>query len=136
MVPAPTPDSHNTLAAAEAELAAAARALIGDPTSGLSKAVDRQLYRHTAALAADNTTVLPAARQATADLAHRRGRLRLPDTPQGQRLRAALTTYENTWNTTRTSTANTTGNGTVTERQDDPAAPPEQARPGRPGGGR
>ncbi|MFE7635047.1 hypothetical protein ACFU7Z_13585 [Kitasatospora sp. NPDC057518] len=127
VVPAPTPDSHDALAAAEAKLATAARALVGDPTSGLSKAVERQLYWHTAALAADNTTVLPAACQATADLAHRRGRLRLPDTPQGRRLRAALAAYENTWNTTRTSTANTTrnstGNGTVTGPQDDPPQP-------------
>ncbi|MGW3181684.1 hypothetical protein ACWDD9_20655 [Kitasatospora sp. NPDC001119] len=97
-MPAPTPDNHDTFAAAEAELATAAQALIGDPTSGLSKAVNRQLYWHSAALAAGSTTVLPAARQATADLASRRGRLRLPDTPQGRRLRAALTTYQHAWN--------------------------------------
>ncbi len=112
MVPAPTPDSHDALAAAEAEPATAARALVGDPTSGLSKAVERQLYRHTAALARGEDMLLPHLRYATADLASRRGRLRLPDTPQGQRLRAALATYENAWNTTRTSTANTTGNTT------------------------
>ncbi|WP_416875172.1 hypothetical protein [Kitasatospora sp. SC0581] len=93
-MPAPTPDNHDTFAAAEAELATAARTLVGDPTSGLSKAVNRQLYWHTAALAAGNTTVLPAS-QATADLAHRHS---LPDTPQGQHLRAALTTYQHAWN--------------------------------------
>ncbi|MGW3181678.1 hypothetical protein ACWDD9_20625 [Kitasatospora sp. NPDC001119] len=109
VVPAPTPDSHDTFTAAETELAAAARALIGDPTSGLSKAVDRQLYRHTTALVRGEDMLLPHLRYATADLASRRGRLRLPDTPQGQRLHTALTAYENTWNTTRTGTATAPG---------------------------
>ncbi|MFE4356866.1 hypothetical protein [Kitasatospora sp. NPDC056800] len=108
VVPAPTPDSHDTFTAAETELAAA-RALIGDPTSGLSKAVDRQLYRHTTALVRGEDMLLPHLRYATADLASRRGRLRLPDTPQGQRLHTALAAYENAWNTTRTGTGTASG---------------------------
>ncbi|MEV8328072.1 hypothetical protein [Kitasatospora sp. NPDC056731] len=98
------------LAAVEGELVAAAQALVGDLASGLSKAVDRQLYRQTAALARGEDMLLPHLCHAIADLAGRRSRLRLPDTPEGRRLRTALAAYESAWNTT--------GSGTVMGPQD------------------
>ncbi|MFE4362257.1 hypothetical protein [Kitasatospora sp. NPDC056800] len=123
VVPAPAPDSHDTLAAAEAELATAAQALIGDPTSGLSKAVNRQLYRHTTALARGEDMLLPHLRYATADLASRRGRLRLPDTPprptpphRPRRLRERLEHHQNRHR-------DGIRNGTVTGPHHDPPQP-------------
>ncbi|MFB7477254.1 hypothetical protein, partial [Kitasatospora sp. NPDC056184] len=88
----------------------AARAVIGDPTSGLSRATGRRLQRHTAAHARAEELLLPHLRAATADLAHHTGRLRPPDTPEGRRPRTALAAYESAWNTT--------GSSIVTEPQD------------------
>ncbi|MFF7459385.1 hypothetical protein [Kitasatospora sp. NPDC008115] len=89
-------------AAAEAELLATAQALIGNPASGLSKTADRQLRRHLSAHARNEDLLLPHLRAAIADLAHRAHRLRLPDTLHTRRLRTALTTYLNAWNTAHT----------------------------------
>ncbi|MEU1286665.1 hypothetical protein [Kitasatospora sp. NPDC005856] len=100
-----------------AELLAAAQVLIGAPASGLSKAADRQLRRHLSAHARGEDLLLPHLRAATADLAHRAHRLRLPDTPHTRRLRTALTTYLNAWNTAHT-------------HHDDGPAAPDANRPG------
>ncbi|MER6302048.1 hypothetical protein ABT247_21155 [Kitasatospora sp. NPDC001539] len=86
------------LAAAEAELVAAARALVGRASPGLSPAADHVLQRLVTAVDHGDTVVLPHARRDTAALVHRR--IRLPHTPEGQRLHTALATYATTWNNT------------------------------------
>ncbi|WP_280686073.1 hypothetical protein [Kitasatospora sp. MAA19] len=96
--PAPHARPEETFAAVEAELLATAQVLIGDAASGLSHTTDRTLWRHLSAHARQDEMALAQVRRDTAHLARRR--LRLPNTPESQRLREALTAYATTWSTT------------------------------------
>ncbi|MEU5421342.1 DnaB-like helicase C-terminal domain-containing protein [Streptomyces sp. NPDC020667] len=81
-------------AVVEAELLAAAQPFLGGGHDGLSQSAEKVLYRLRAALMNGDPGIVGPARTEALEVAGRR--LRLPATPEGRRLRAALDAYATT----------------------------------------
>ncbi|MEV4505488.1 DnaB-like helicase C-terminal domain-containing protein [Streptomyces klenkii] len=101
--PGPVPAVPDDRVGVEAELLAAAQPFLGGGQDGLSRNAEKVLYRLRAALTNGDPGTVGPARAEVLELAGRR--LRLPNTPEGARLRTALDTYATVWSTPATGPA-------------------------------